>query len=67
MLNVNSGVATWTITHGLGADVIAQLRDATSNAIIEADVVVGTTTVVISINSNAATITAATYKVVVIG
>ena len=67
LLNVNSGVATWTITHGLGADVIAQLRDATSNAIIEADVVVGTTTVVISINSNAATITAATYKVVVIG
>lgn len=67
LLNVNTGVATWTITHGLGADVIVQLRDATSNAIIEADVVVNATTVVISINSNASTITSGTYKVVVIG
>lgn len=67
LLNVNSGVATWTITHGLGSDILVQLRDATSNAIIEADVVVGATTVVININSNASTIAASTYKVVVIG
>jgi hypothetical protein len=68
LLNVNSGVATWTVTHGLGnQDVIVQLRDATTNAVVEADVAINTSTVVININSNAASITAGTYKVVVIG
>jgi len=67
LLNVNSGVATWTITHGLGSDVLVNIRNASTNAIIEADVVVNSTTIVVNINSNASTIAATTYKAVVIG
>lgn len=67
LLNVNSGVATWTISHGLGSDVLVNIRNVSTNAIIEADVVVNSTTIVININSNAATIAATTYKAVVIG
>jgi hypothetical protein len=66
-LTVSSGVANWTISHGLGNNVQVELRDATTNAIIEAEVIVDSTTVTINFNSSLSTIASGTYRVVVIG
>jgi hypothetical protein len=66
-LTVTDGVASWTVSHGLGANVELQLRDASTNAIIEAEVIIGSTTATINFNSSLGSITSGTYRVVVIG
>jgi len=66
-LTVTNGVASWTVSHGLGANVELQLRDASTNAIIEAEVIIGSTTATINFNSSLGSITSGTYRVVVIG
>lgn len=66
-LTVTSGIATWTVSHGLGANVQVELRDATTNAIIEAEVIIGSTTATINFNSSLGSIASGTYRVVVIG
>jgi hypothetical protein len=66
-LTVTNGVASWNVSHGLGANVELQLRDANTNAIIEAEVIIGSTTATINFNSSLGSITSGTYRVVVIG
>lgn len=58
--------ASITVTHGLGSsDVIAQLRDKTSNALVECDIVVTNTTQV-TFNFAVAP-TSAQYRAVIVG
>lgn len=64
-LTPSSGVATWTVAHSLGADVIASVRDASGNEVF-ADITYGASNVVIKMNATA-NIAAGKYKVVVIG
>lgn len=69
----SSGVATWSIaagTHGLGATgaIIVQMKEVTSGAVVEADIVINDTSGDITITWNAsATVTAGTYRVTAIG
>jgi hypothetical protein len=65
-ITVSGGVATWVVSHGLGADVIVQMREVSSGAIVESNVVIGSTTATITWNS-ATNIDADTYRVVVTG
>lgn len=67
-LTVTSGSATWTVTHNLGTtDVIVQMREVATNALVEADVVITSTNVVtITIASTGSTIATDTYRVVVL-
>ena len=64
----SSGIATWTVTHNLGTtDVVVSLKDLSNDAMVEADVVT-TSTSVVTISWNAAvTVDANSYRVVVIG
>jgi hypothetical protein len=64
----SSGTATWTITHNLGTtDVVVSLKDLTNDAMVEADVVT-TSTSVVTISWNASvTVDANSYRVVIIG
>jgi hypothetical protein len=63
-----SNTATWTVTHSLSTqDVIVQLRDGSTNAVVEADVVLtNSSTVTISWISTT-NVAAGAYKVVVLG
>lgn len=63
-----SGVVTWTITHNIGTlDVTVQMRDLSTNALVEADVVItNTNTVTISWIASS-TVSADSYRVVVVG
>lgn len=69
----SSGTATWSIvagTHGLGATgaIIVQMKEVTSGAVVEADIVVNDTSGDITITWNASTtVTAGTYRVTAIG
>lgn len=69
----SSGIATWTVvaaTHGLGAvgSIIVQMKEVTSGAVVEADVVINDTTGDITVTWNAAsTVTAGTYRLTAIG
>lgn len=66
-LTPSGGVCTWSITNSLGnEDVIVQLKEASTNEVVMADVVITESTVTIKIVSST-TITAGTYKAVVIG
>jgi hypothetical protein len=67
-ITVVSNTATWTVTHSLSTqDVIVQLRDGSTNAVVEADVVLtNSSTVTISWISTA-NVAAGAYKVVVLG
>ena len=67
-ITVVSNTATWTVTHSFATqDVIVQLRNATSNAIVEADIVLtDANTVTISWISTT-NVAAGAYKVVVLG
>ena len=67
-LSPTSGIVTWTVTHNLSTtDVVVSLKDLSNNAMVEADVVTTNgNTVTISFNA-AATVTATSYRVVVIG
>ena len=68
LLNPSSGVVIWTVTHNLGTlDVLVQMRDLDTDALVEADVViVDSTTVSISWNAST-TVSADSYRVVVVG
>lgn len=64
-ITVSGGVATWVVSHSLGADVTVQMREVSSGAVVEPNIVVGSTTATITWNS-ATNIDADTYRVVVI-
>ncbi len=66
------GVFTWTITaatHGISFPTSVQLFEVASGAMVMTDVVIASTGVTISINdtASAGTLTANTYRVVIIG
>jgi len=66
-LTPSSGVVTWTVTHNLGdTDVVVSLKDLSDNSMVEADIVTtDSNTVTVSWNASA-TVTANSYRVVVI-
>ena len=71
-LTAVGGVFTWTIgaaTHGISQPLVVQLFEVASGAQVIADVVVASTGITIQINdsANVNTLTANTYKVVIIG
>lgn len=71
-LTAVGGVFTWTIsaaTHGISQPLTVQLFEVASGAQVIADVTVASTGITIQINdsTNAGTLTANTYKVVIIG
>ena len=71
-LTAVGGVFTWTIsaaTHGISQPLVVQLFEVASGAQVIADVIVESTGITIQINdsANANTLTANTYKVVIIG
>ena len=71
-LTATGGVFTWTIsatTHGISQPLVVQFFEVASGAQVIADVTVTSTSVTIQINdsTNAGTLTANTYKVVIIG
>lgn len=67
-LTPSTGVITWSIAHNLGtSDVTVQMRDLSTNALVEADVVItNSNTVTISWLSSS-TVAADSYRVVVTG
>jgi hypothetical protein len=67
-LTPSAGIVTWTVSHSLDtSDVTVQMRDASSNAVVEADIVItNANTVTVSWNA-AATVSADSYRVVVTG
>ena len=71
-LTATGGVFTWTIsatTHGISQPLVVQLFEVAGGAQVIADVTVASTGITIQINdsTNAGTLTANTYKVVIIG
>ena len=71
-LTAVGGVFTWTIsaaTHGISQPLVVQLFEVASGAQVIADVIVAPTGITIQINdsTNVNTLTANTYKVVIIG
>jgi hypothetical protein len=66
-LTVTGGVATWTITHSLGADVVVLIKEVASNDMVIADVRNTSTETIIKINSSAESIAADTYRATIIG
>jgi hypothetical protein len=69
----SGGIATWTIsagTHGIGSvgSIIVQMKEVSSGALVEADIVVNDSTGGITITWNAAsTVSSGTYRVTAIG
>jgi hypothetical protein len=67
-LTPSSGVVTWTVTHSLGtAEVIVQVYDKLTGALVEVDVVRTSSTVVTLSWAASATVSANAYTVTVIG
>jgi hypothetical protein len=68
LLNPSSGIITWIVSHNIGtSDVTVQLRDLADNSVVEADVIVtNSNTVTISWVSSSS-VSADSYRVVVIG
>lgn len=72
-LTQSSGVITWTIsagTHGLGAvgSIIVQMKEVSTGAVVDADIVVSESTGDITITWNSASnVTSGTYRVTAIG
>lgn len=67
-LEPDSGTVTWTVTHNLGtSDVLIQLRDLNNNALVEATIVVTSTTVATISFAASETVSNDSYRVVVIG
>lgn len=67
-LTPSAGVVTWTVTHSIGTlDVTVQIRDLADNALVEADVVITSTNVVTISWISSATVSADSYRVVVVG
>jgi len=67
-LSSTGGIVTWTVSHALNTtDVTVQMRDTSSNAVVEADIVItNANTVTIAWNSST-TVSADSYRVVVTG
>lgn len=63
-----SGLVTWTVIHSLGtSDVTVQMRDTSSNAVVEADIII-TDANTVTLNWLAtSTVAADSYRVVVTG
>lgn len=67
-LNPSSGTVVWTISHNIGTlDVTVQMRDLSDNSLVEADVVITNTNTVTITWVASATVTADSYRVVVVG
>ena len=72
-ISPSSGIATWTInaaTHGLGAvgSLVVQLKEVSSGAVVDADIIIDEADGTITIQWVAsATVTAGTYRVTAIG
>ena len=72
-LTASSGVITWTIaasTHGLGAvgSIIVQMKEVSSGAVVDADIIVNESTGDITISWNSASnVTSGTYRITAIG
>lgn len=72
-LTQSSGVITWTIdagTHGLGAvgSIIVQMKEVSTGAVVEADIIVSESTGDITISWNSASnVTSGTYRITAIG
>lgn len=72
-LTQSSGVITWTITagtHGLGAvgSIIVQMKEVSSGAVVDADIIVNESTGDITISWNSASnVTSGTYRITAIG
>jgi hypothetical protein len=67
-LTPSAGVVTWTVTHGIGTlDVTVQIRDLADNSLVEADVMVTSTNAVTISWIASSTVSADSYRVVVIG
>lgn len=72
-LTQSSGIITWTIaagTHGLGAvgSIIVQMKEVSSGAVVDADIVISESTGDITITWNSASnVTSGTYRVTAIG
>lgn len=67
-LTPSSGVVTWTITHSIGTlDVTVQMRDLSDNSLVMADVVITSTNVVTISWISSSTVSADSYRVVVVG
>lgn len=72
-LTPSGGVVTWTIaasTHGLGANgaIIVQMKEISTGAVVEADIIIDESTGNITASWNAAaTVTANTYRLTAIG
>ena len=66
-LTASGGVCTWTISNTIGsADVLVQVREVSTNAVVEVAVTTGASTITITLNSSS-NISANTYKAVIIG
>lgn len=66
-LTASSGVCTWTITNSIGsADVLVQVRNASTGAVVEVAETITASTITIKLNSTS-NIAANTYKAVIIG
>jgi hypothetical protein len=63
-----SGIVTFTVSHNLGtSDVTAQMRDLSTGALVEADVVITDANTVTISWTSATTVSADSYRVVVTG
>jgi hypothetical protein len=66
-LTAASGVITWTVTHSLGTkDVHVAVYQTSTDALVDVDVV-ATSTSVVTLTFNSASLTGSEYRVVVIG
>lgn len=61
-----NGVATWTITHEYGEDVVVALKEVATGDEVVADITQGAGTVTVKMNASAE-ILAGTYKAVIMG
>lgn len=72
-LTQSSGIITWSIsagTHGLGTDgiIVVQMKEVSTGAVVDADIVISESTGDITITWNSASnVTANTYRVTAIG
>jgi hypothetical protein len=60
------GVATWTVEHTFGADVVVTVKEVATNEEVITDVITTENTVTIKMNTSS-NVTAGTYKVVLVG
>lgn len=67
-LTPSNGIVSWAVTHNIGTlDVTVQLRDLSNNALVEVDVVISNTNAVTLSWNASSTVSADSYRVVVVG